>query len=338
MFGIDDAIIGGAVIGAGASIFGAHKSASSASAVNAAQLAFSREAAQNKYQWAVKDMEKAGLNPKLAGTQSASVSGAQVPNLKNPGDAWAQAGAAISGSVGQATSAYASAITDIKNADTARMNAQTERLRQMSQAGLQDSQSAAALAQANSFAAQARYYDRLTGDAPDQRDLWKAQAGAYRKESWVADSKRGLNYAHRDLMRAQKGLIPFERGRLESLSAKQRSETSLIERKQQQIVSEIEYLRALRDKAYADKDLSAARSAESKINAKYQELIYGSEYWRRHDMGEFYRNNSWKVPFDEYAGSAQKLMDVIDSGTEQIRKFVPFTKGSNKTFNFNIRR
>ena len=103
-------------------------------------------------------------------------------------------------------------------------------------------------------------------------------------------------------------------------------------------MSEIEYLRALRDKAYADKDLSAARAAESKINAKYQELVYGSEYWRRHDMGEFYRNNSWKVPFDEYSGSAQKLMDVIDSGTEQIRKFVPFTKGPNKTFNFNIRR
>lgn len=88
MFGIDDAIIGSAVIGAGASLFGAHKSASSAEAVNAAQLAFARESAQNKYQWAVKDMEKAGLNPKLAGTQNASVTGAQVPNLKNPGDAF----------------------------------------------------------------------------------------------------------------------------------------------------------------------------------------------------------------------------------------------------------
>lgn len=336
MFGIDDAIIGGAVIGAGASLFGAHKSASSAAAVNAAQLAFSRESAQNKYQWAVKDMEKAGLNPKLAGTQSASVSGAQVPNLKNPGDAWAQAGAAISGSVGQATSAYASALSDVKNADTARMNAQTERLRQESQQNLQDNQGAAARAQAESFLAQARYYDRLAGDAPDQRSLWKSQAKQASSAARASEASRDLSIAQKELTWAKHDTVPYERRRLETLSAKQQAETSLTERRQQQIVSEIEYLRALRNKAYADKDLSQARALESKINAKYSELIYGSEYWKRHDMGEFYRNNRWKVPFDEYSGSAQRLMDVIDTGTDQIRKFIP--RGSDKTFNFNIRR
>lgn len=330
MIGVGSAIIGGSLISAGASLFGAHKSASSAEAVNAAQLAYSREAAQNKYQWAVKDMEKAGLNPKLAGTQASSVSGAQVPNLKNPGDAWAQAGAAISGSVGQATSAYASAITNLKNADTARINAQTEQLRQASQQSLQENQGAAARAQAESFKAQARYYDRLVGDAPEQRQLWRAQMRGATSASMLSDSERNLIRARRDLTERQYHTVPYETRRLETLSAKQRAETELTERRQSQIISEIEYLRALRDKAFADKDLSTARSTESKINAKYQELIYGSEYWKRHDMGEFYRNNRWKVPFDEYSGSAQRLMDVIDTGTEQIRKFVPSTKGSNR--------
>lgn len=339
MFGIDDAIIGGAIIGAGANIFGAHKSASSASAVNAAQLAYSREAAQNKYQWAVKDMEKAGLNPKLAGTQAASVSGAQVPNLKNPGDAWAQAGAAISGSVGQATSAYASAITDMKNADTARMNAETDRLRQVSQRNLQSAQGSAALAQAESFAAQARYYDRLVGDAPDQRELWKAQANEARKNAYVAPSKYDLNYAQRDYYRTLDWILsPQEKRRLETLSAKQQAEAEYTQRKQYGIAAELEYLTALRNKAYAEKDLATARSISEKINAKYQEIRYQSDYWRLHDTGEFYRKNSWKVPFDEYAGTAERLMNIIDTATEQVRKFIPQTSAPNKTFNFNITR
>lgn len=337
MFGIDDAIIGGAIIGAGANIFGAHKSASSAAAVNAAQLAFARESAQNKYQWAVADMEKAGLNPKLAGTQAASVSGAQVPNLKNPGDAWAQAGASISGSIGQATSAYAQSIANLANADTARMNARTERMRAQSQANLQYNQGIAAAEQANSFAAQARYYDRLVGDAPAQRDLWAAQAKNARHGALNYDAGRGLAIEQKRLVGRQIDLTPYEVRRLETLSAKQSAEAGVSERRQQQIIGEMEYLRALRDKAFADKDLSKARTLEAQINTKYRELIYGSDYWRLHDTGEFYRNNAWKVPLDEYSGSAQKVMDVIDSATDQVRKFIPFT-GGNKTYNFNIKR
>lgn len=50
---------------------------------NAQSLDFSEKAAKNKYQWQVKDMEAAGLNPKLAATQGAT--SATVPNLGNPG-------------------------------------------------------------------------------------------------------------------------------------------------------------------------------------------------------------------------------------------------------------
>lgn len=50
---------------------------------NAQSLDFAEKAAKSKYRWQVKDMEAAGLNPKLAATQGAS--GAVAPNLGNPG-------------------------------------------------------------------------------------------------------------------------------------------------------------------------------------------------------------------------------------------------------------
>lgn len=67
-----------AVVGGASSLLGGIFGSSSSARQNAAIISAQREAAQNKYQWAVRDMEKAGLNPKLAGTQAASVSGANI--------------------------------------------------------------------------------------------------------------------------------------------------------------------------------------------------------------------------------------------------------------------
>ena len=66
------------IVGGASSLLGGIIGSSSSARQNAAVIGAQREAAQKKYQWAVADMEKAGLNPKLAGTQAASVSGANI--------------------------------------------------------------------------------------------------------------------------------------------------------------------------------------------------------------------------------------------------------------------
>lgn len=83
-------LLTGALLGAGigaagnivSGIIGSHASAKA----NKAQIAFQRELAQNKYQYAVKDMEAAGLNPKLAGTQAAGIGSSGAGSSIDPGD------------------------------------------------------------------------------------------------------------------------------------------------------------------------------------------------------------------------------------------------------------
>lgn len=70
--------IGAALVGGGASLLGGLFGSSASAKQNAALIAAQQYAAQHKYRWAVRDMEKAGLNPKLAGTGAASVSGASI--------------------------------------------------------------------------------------------------------------------------------------------------------------------------------------------------------------------------------------------------------------------
>ncbi|ALS03713.1 VP2 [Gokushovirus WZ-2015a] len=84
MFGIDDAPIG-AGIGALGSIAGGLFGGKSSTKAAQMQIAAQREAAQNKFQWAVADMEKAGLNPKLAGTQAASIGSSVSGSGIDPG-------------------------------------------------------------------------------------------------------------------------------------------------------------------------------------------------------------------------------------------------------------
>lgn len=70
--------IAGAVIGAGSSIWGANQSNSAAFEMQANSINAQRESMQNRHQWEVEDLRKAGLNPILSATNSAggSVSGA----------------------------------------------------------------------------------------------------------------------------------------------------------------------------------------------------------------------------------------------------------------------
>lgn len=70
--------IAGAVIGAGSSIWGANQSNSAAFEMQANSINAQRESMQNRHQWEVEDLRKAGLNPILSATNSAggSISGA----------------------------------------------------------------------------------------------------------------------------------------------------------------------------------------------------------------------------------------------------------------------
>lgn len=70
--------IAGAVIGAGSSIWGANQSNSAAFEMQANSINAQRESMQNRHQWEVEDLRRAGLNPILSATNSAggSISGA----------------------------------------------------------------------------------------------------------------------------------------------------------------------------------------------------------------------------------------------------------------------
>lgn len=70
--------IAGAVIGAGSSIWGANQSNSAAFEMQANSINAQREFMQNRHQWEVEDLRRAGLNPILSATNSAggSISGA----------------------------------------------------------------------------------------------------------------------------------------------------------------------------------------------------------------------------------------------------------------------
>ena len=70
--------VAGAVIGAGSSIWSSNKANSAAFEMQANSINAQRESLQNRHQWEVEDLRKAGLNPILSATNSAggSISGA----------------------------------------------------------------------------------------------------------------------------------------------------------------------------------------------------------------------------------------------------------------------
>lgn len=102
--------IAGAVIGAGSSIWGANQSNSAAFEMQANSINAQRESMQNRHQWEVEDLRKAGLNPILSATNSAggSISGATA-NVTAPD---------ISGALNKiANSAFAKKQTELLEKD-----------------------------------------------------------------------------------------------------------------------------------------------------------------------------------------------------------------------------
>lgn len=63
----------GALVGGGLSLLGSRRQNRAAEAAAAQQMAFQREVMQNRYQWQVADLKKAGLNPVLATGLSAGM-------------------------------------------------------------------------------------------------------------------------------------------------------------------------------------------------------------------------------------------------------------------------
>lgn len=131
---IAGSVVGG-VLGLGGSLFSSNANAEAA----AASIAFQRESMQNKYQWAVKDLKAAGLNPMMAygGISGGSAPGA-VYHTENPGTA-AMQGAASANQIQLALRQQAnldmvaksqadanSAVASKAQAETININANTE--------------------------------------------------------------------------------------------------------------------------------------------------------------------------------------------------------------------
>jgi hypothetical protein len=91
--------------GAIGAIGGAALGALGASSASAKSAAFSKEAAQKRYQWMVADLKKAGLNPMLAFDNSPGQ--ASQPNFENVGEA------AVRGAAGGSSAAVARETTKL---------------------------------------------------------------------------------------------------------------------------------------------------------------------------------------------------------------------------------
>ena len=175
----------GAAIGAAGSVLGSVIGSRASSASNAQALAFSRAQAQNKYQWAVKDMEKAGLNPKLAGVQAAGVSAGGTPSLRDPGVAISSGANTAANILANAVMTMSSARKNLADAVLASEQAHTQasaRAQLEADASLKRQHELLALAQTTQTRAQTaktkaeKYYWEWEGSRVNeiyQRERWR---------------------------------------------------------------------------------------------------------------------------------------------------------------------
>jgi hypothetical protein len=125
-----DGIVG-SVLGGGLSFLGGERANDSSARSVERQLEFQRESYQNRYQWQMEDMKKAGLNPMLAYQQGAgpalSGSSYQAKDTISPGvnSALAARRLATELDVMESTAAKNKADTAAANAETIKKGAET---------------------------------------------------------------------------------------------------------------------------------------------------------------------------------------------------------------------
>ena len=107
----------GSVVGAVGSLFGAKMQNSAQSGMMAQSAAYSRESLQNRHQWEVEDLRKAGLNPILSATNS---SGGQIS---------VGTGQAAGPDFGKALESIAHSALMKKTMDLAQYSADTDRMK-----------------------------------------------------------------------------------------------------------------------------------------------------------------------------------------------------------------
>lgn len=107
----------GGVVGAVGSLFGAKMQNSAQSDLMAQSAAYSRESLQNRHQWEVEDLRKAGLNPILSATNSA---GGQIS---------VGTGQAVGPDFSKALEAIAHSALMKKTMDLAQFSANTDRIK-----------------------------------------------------------------------------------------------------------------------------------------------------------------------------------------------------------------
>ena len=119
MFGLDDLL--GTAIGFVGDMFASDHAADTAyeknSAMQAQNIAWQREQLQNKHQWEVEDLKKAGLNPILSATTGSSAVSAGAPSVS-----------ASPASLTKALDAVSNSALSRKQVELAEFNAQTNRI------------------------------------------------------------------------------------------------------------------------------------------------------------------------------------------------------------------
>lgn len=124
-----------AAIGAVGSIFGAKMGADAAEDNMQAQIQWQREQLQNKHQWEVEDLKKAGLNPVLSAGGSSSAASVSPSAITNPLSGLASSAAElgklkseIKKNEADISNQTKSADAAMKNADSSMINAESNKM------------------------------------------------------------------------------------------------------------------------------------------------------------------------------------------------------------------